>query len=129
MAPHQVPEYSLGEDRGLSIAVEVMDELADASISSPSHKCRVEKDVMTTRVTLMNETVAMDRDFILNIEAQAGASSSARVVSDRDGWLVHTSFCPRIENGATPCSSHSEANSRRRAGTLTGSPTRGRWPP
>ena len=100
MAPHQVPEYSMDESRGLSITVRVMDELANATISCPSHPCVIEPDGESTLVTLKDETIAMDRDFILNVQTEAGAISSARVVPDQDGWLVHTSFCPRIEAAA-----------------------------
>jgi Ca-activated chloride channel family protein len=97
LTSHQEPEYSLAEDRGLSITVHVMDELANANISCPSHPCTIAGSDTATRVTLMNETIAMDRDFVLNIETKAGSNSSARIVPDQGGWLVHTSFCPHID--------------------------------
>src|SRR5210317_1838302 len=97
LTSYQEPEYSLEEDRGLSITVHVLDELANADITCPSHPCTIDRNGTNSRVTLQNETIAMDRDFVLNIETKAGTNSSARIVPDQDGWLVHTSFCPRID--------------------------------
>ena len=96
-APQQVPEYSMDGGQGLSITVRMLDALANARIASPTHKITIAKDGAVTCVSLLSETIVMDRDFVLNIDTDAGASSSACIAPDVDGWLVHTSFCPQID--------------------------------
>ena len=100
LAPQQVPEYSMDGGQGLSITVRMLDALADARIASPTHPITIEKDGGVARISLLSETIAMDRDFVLNIDTDAGASSSACIAPDLNGWLVHTSFCPHIDSTA-----------------------------
>jgi len=97
LEPHQIPEYTMAETQGLSITVRAGGSLADARIACPTHKVRMDKVDGIACVSLVHETAAMDRDFVLELVSQSQVISSAQVVKDLDGWMVHTSFCPSFE--------------------------------
>jgi Ca-activated chloride channel family protein len=82
------PERRLTVPYGLTLEVEIESDAPLRSVSSPSHGIRVEMDGPSAKVNLSQESVALDRDFVLLIESREPHKPSLDVVREEDGSLV-----------------------------------------
>ncbi len=107
LKPHQVTQNNLVVEYPFSLSIDLLDDLAMARVSSPSHPIGVSHEMENghtrVRVTLASQ-VMLDRDFILNVDQLLVNSLS---VMSRDA--VHPeqaaaimSFCPRIHHDENP---------------------------
>jgi Ca-activated chloride channel family protein len=107
LKPHQVTQNNFVVEYPFSLSIDLLDDLAMARVSSPSHPIGVSHEMENghtrVRVTLASQ-VMLDRDFILNVDQLLVNSLS---VMSRDA--VHPeqaaalmSFCPRIHHDENP---------------------------
>jgi len=94
--PHQVPQYSMVEDRRYSLVITVEGSLAAAKLNSPTHHISVQNLTGKTIIALAEESAIMDRDFVLLIDAPSQAPSSALAAKDIEGFLVWAAFNPQF---------------------------------
>ncbi len=73
LQPHQTPETSLLVEYPLHIQVFVAGDLADSSITSPSHSIVAKREGDGICITL-RDTAFMDRDFVLTLAKHEGQS-------------------------------------------------------
>lgn len=104
IAPHQTPEYDLLAENRFSITVSIFGELAQASISSPSHNITFKKLDTKTCISITGGEALMDRDFILTINMENGKKNFAHLERDIDGYTVLAFFNPEFPAvpGKTP---------------------------
>lgn len=95
LAPQQVPEHSLGVERGFALDVTVRGLLHGADFRSPSHSVCVTHAEHETRIALQGEP-PMDRDFVIEARAERAEASGAKVAKDGNGWVALASFRPTI---------------------------------
>jgi Ca-activated chloride channel family protein len=104
LQPHQVPVTDLRADYPFAIVLRLHGELARARVASPSHPVAVaNRDGICT--LSLARSGALDRDFVVVVDALADGSSASIALQSLDG--VHegqvvalASFCPRIEAAA-----------------------------
>ena len=107
LKPHQISENSLQVEYPFTLSIELLDELARARISSPSHPITVnlteQGESLKIRVTLAAEAM-LDRDFILSID-QLPVSSLAVLAPDGiqpEQTAALISLCPQIHREEHP---------------------------
>lgn len=110
LLPHQVAEASLTAEHPLEVAIRIHAELANASISSPSHALVCSKDANTDVVTVtVDGTPRLDRDIVLVLE-QLPKTSFAASQPDPHALgrnAVIASVYPQIEGTQTkPVTAH-----------------------
>jgi Ca-activated chloride channel family protein len=99
MQPHQVPSTDLQAEYPLSLSIDILDDLATAAFSSPSHALSVRSRQGAVTVSLGSKA-RLDRDFVLAAGDLAGRSLSS-VGRDGDGYVALASVCPG-GSGASP---------------------------
>lgn len=89
------PPFAADVPYGLSLKVDIAEGSLLRSVESPSHPVRIERvDGGVVRVTLAQETVRMDRDFILNLEEEVNLLGRAyRCGMDGEEFL-QIDICP-----------------------------------
>jgi Ca-activated chloride channel family protein len=107
LKPHQVTESSLDVEYPLQLTIDLLDTLAQARVSSPSHPISVSHDLQEgatrVRVTLA-ATACLDRDFILNVD-QLPVNSLAVLSQDSvhpEQTAALISLCPRLHQDEDP---------------------------
>ena len=95
--PHQVPIYSMSEDRRFTFEITVDGLLSSATLTSPTHRISVQNTAGKTTITLADENAIMDRDFVLLLDSSTQAPASALTAKDIDGYLVWASFNPQFD--------------------------------
>ena len=98
LAPHHVPEFSIGHEHSFSLEVRVRGLLKDARFNSPSHAVSVTQGPAETIIEAAG-TPAMDRDFVLEARTTQADGSFALLSPDIDGWVALASFRPEIPAG------------------------------
>lgn len=93
-APHQTPESSLTVENRFSLSMEVFGSLRQAQFTCPSHTVALAQQTDKTVITLNEEQAAMDRDFVLNVQAPRTSRSFALCGCDGDGVAAVASFQP-----------------------------------
>jgi len=93
-APHQAPESSLTVENRFSLNMEVFGSLRQAQFTCPSHTIALAHQADKTVISLSEEQAAMDRDFVLNVQAPRTARSFALCGSDGEGLAAVASFQP-----------------------------------
>ena len=103
LAPHQVPEHSFEAELELALKIIVRGCLAGANIRSPSHQnVDIEREANETVVQTVG-SVAMDRDFVLEMRSDEADPSVVITDTDFDRHLVMASFRPEIPMSETGC--------------------------
>ncbi len=107
LKPHQVTENSLEVEYPFHLSIDMLDDLARARVSSPSHPIGVSHDFQEgaarVRVTLA-ASACLDRDFILNVD-QLPVNSLAVLSRDAvhpEQTAALISLCPRIHQDEDP---------------------------
>jgi Ca-activated chloride channel homolog len=107
LKPHQVTENSLEVEYPFHLSIDLLDDLARARVSSPSHPIGVSHEIQQgaprVRVTLA-AMACLDRDFILNVD-QLPVNSLAVLSPDLvmpEQTAAILSFCPVIQKEHNP---------------------------
>ncbi len=98
IVPHQVPGVDLLVQYPFSLEVDVMGEMAGATLHSPSHEFEISDIEGGRRVTLAPGAF-LDRDFILGVTGIETRSASL-VTCDGEGYVALLSLDPRIAGPA-----------------------------
>ncbi|MDR2142111.1 MAG: VIT and VWA domain-containing protein [Deltaproteobacteria bacterium] len=108
LEPHQTPEFNRLAEYPFSLQIDLLGEISQALISSPSHQIRLERGEGETegreekKVTVILDSQAfLDREFILLLE-KLPSLSSAVTVDDGDEKVIVASFAPRLPEYAEP---------------------------
>jgi Ca-activated chloride channel family protein len=96
LAPHQIPGHSLLADNRFSLHIGIEGCLATADILTPTHKTVMKRDAGRVEISLLAETTAMDRDFIMAFTAQDMPRSFAVCAPDKGGHVVLAGFTPKF---------------------------------
>lgn len=91
-SPWQEPHTSLDAQYALTVSVELMGELAKASVTSPSHDIRLTAEAGCLKV-LVADGASMDRDFILDVRGDELQSLGA-AASALDAHVAMVTFLP-----------------------------------
>ncbi len=104
LQPHQAPPTDLRAEHPFEIVLRLHGQLARARVASPSHPVAMANRDGVCTVSLARDS-ALDRDFVVVVDALADGSSASIASQSLDG--VHegqvvalASFCPRIEAAA-----------------------------
>lgn len=92
LLPHQTPEADLGVSYPFTLSIDVLGDLAQSNITSPSHGLSFA--VIKNGVRLNLNKGWLDRDFILTM-AGTGKSKTS-VIQDGDQWVAMATFCPTM---------------------------------
>ena len=88
---------------GLSLSVQLAMPGTIAGIESPSHPIAVTLDGGDATVTLAQAEAALDRDFVLSIDARGLDAPQALVERDDEGReAVAVAFAPRFDTASAP---------------------------
>jgi Ca-activated chloride channel family protein len=90
--PHQVPLTDLLTENRLSLSLALKDDLATATVNSPSHSVTSTPEAGTMTISLQNGKTLMDRDFILLIEPRESAAINSYQIRDGEEYLVWSPF-------------------------------------
>jgi Ca-activated chloride channel family protein len=93
LQPHQAPATDLRADYPFALSITLHGEMADATLSSPTHPVAVRRVDAGLSVSLGGDA-RLDRDFVLLAEGLAGRSLST-AGRDGDAWVALASFCPQ----------------------------------
>ncbi len=92
LQPWQQPTSSFDAQYSLALSVELMGELAKATVACPSHRVRLAAAQGQLTVSLANDAV-MDRDFILDIQSD-GLESLGVAASALDTHIAMLTLMP-----------------------------------
>jgi Ca-activated chloride channel family protein len=88
---------------GLELTVHLAMPGSITRIESPSHPVAVVMNGSTAAVTLSQRDAALDREFVLSVDAEGLDSPSARLERDDDGAeSVALGFAPRLPGASAP---------------------------
>lgn len=99
LKPHQIPGVDLGVSYPLALSIDVLGDLAKATLYSPSHPLSSAAIEHGIRIKLNKGW--LDRDFILTLE-DAG-SSNVSIVKDGDQRVAMATFCPTMSDVDIRC--------------------------
>lgn len=99
LKPHQIPGVDLGVNYPLTLAIDVLGDLAKATLYSPSHPLSSAAIEHGIRIKLNKGW--LDRDFVLLLE-DAG-SSNFSIVNDGEQRVVMATFCPTMPDVDIRC--------------------------
>lgn len=99
LKPHQIPGVDLGVTYPLSLTIDVLGDLAKATLYSPSHPLSSAAIEHGIRIKLNKGW--LDRDFILTLE-DAG-SSNVSIVNDSEQRVAMATFCPTMPDIDSRC--------------------------
>lgn len=99
LKPHQIPGVDLGVSYPLTLTIDVLGDLAKATLYSPSHPLSSAAIEHGIRIKLNKGW--LDRDFILSLE-DAG-SSNVSIVNDGEQRVVMATFCPAMPDIDARC--------------------------
>jgi Ca-activated chloride channel family protein len=89
---------------GLDLSIRLAMSGTISRIESPSHPVSVTVGGHTAEVTLASRQAALDRDFVLSVEAEGLDNPQAWLEQDeRGGQAIAVTFVPRLDHGAVPC--------------------------
>lgn len=95
---HQVnPVYAESVPYGLSILLDIHGNTGISSIDSPSHSIRSSFSDGLVKVEFSAETVAMDRDFLLDISYKDEFRNRSFVYRDRKKTYIQLDFSPALQ--------------------------------
>lgn len=89
------PEYAESVPYGLKIGLDIHGAEGIAAISSTSHSIRVSEGM--GKVEFATETVAMDRDFMLDIEHRDGFRNRAFLCTEGDSQYIQLDLSPALK--------------------------------
>lgn len=92
LLPHQTPEADLGVSYPFTLSIDVLGDLAQSNITSPSHGLSFA--VIKNGVRLNLNKGWLDRDFILTMAGTG--KSKISVIQDGDQWVAMATFCPTM---------------------------------
>lgn len=96
------PVYADSVPYGLKISLDVHGSAGISSIDSPSHSIRSSFGDDLIKVEFSAETVAMDRDFLLDIAYKDEFRNRAFVCRDGEASYIQLDFCPALQAGGKP---------------------------
>jgi len=89
---------------GLNLSIRLAMSGTISRIESPSHPVSVTARGHTAEVTLASREAALDRDFVLCVEAGGLDTPQAWLEQDdRGDQAIAVAFVPRLDHGAVPC--------------------------
>jgi Ca-activated chloride channel family protein len=89
---------------GLDLSIRLTMSGTISRIESPSHPVSVTVRGHMADVTLASRQAALDRDFVLSVEAEDLDTPQAWLErDDRGGQAIAVAFAPRLDHGAVPC--------------------------
>jgi Ca-activated chloride channel family protein len=98
LAPHQVPTTDLAVAYPFALTVDLAGDVAQGTLSSPSHAIATERTTDGVRVSLA-WGACLDRDFVLNVGGLAGRSLAV-VARDGEYYVALASFCANLPRHA-----------------------------
>ncbi|MDR2142340.1 MAG: VIT and VWA domain-containing protein [Deltaproteobacteria bacterium] len=100
LEPHQTPDFSLLAEYPFSLKIDLLGEISQALISSPSHQIRLERGEEKVTVNLESQAF-LDREFVLSLE-KLSSLSYAVAVDDGDEKVIVAGFGPQLPDYAEP---------------------------
>ncbi|ABZ76540.1 Vault protein inter-alpha-trypsin domain protein [Shewanella halifaxensis HAW-EB4] len=97
LEPHQVPEHKLLAPYALNFELTIQGQLASAALNSPTHAITKHYDNESLKVSLNNQTAAMDRDLIVEFTQPKYYAGEGLWSKDDDKVVALTSFYPQID--------------------------------
>ena len=91
------PVYAESVPYGLSISLDIHGNSGISSIDSPSHSIRTSFSDALVRVEFSAETVAMDRDFLLDISYKDEFRNRSFVYRDGEKTYIQLDFSPALQ--------------------------------
>ncbi|GIU33044.1 VWA domain-containing protein [Shewanella schlegeliana] len=98
LEPHQVPEHSLSTAYTLNFELTIQGQLASAAVNSPTHAIAKHYDNEALKISLKNQTTAMDRDLIVEFTQPEHCVGEGLWSKDDDKIVALTSFYPQIDS-------------------------------
>ncbi|MCG9730814.1 VWA domain-containing protein [Shewanella sp. Isolate13] len=95
---HQVPEHRLLNAYTLNFELTIQGQLASAALHSPTHAITKHYDNEALRISLKNQTTAMDRDLIVEFSQPKHYVGEGLWSQDDDKIVALTSFYPKIDS-------------------------------
>ena len=96
LAAHETARPDKNAKYVFSLEITLKGEIANGTVSCPSHQVKMEKRGNDLTVKL-DSGAYLDRDFVLLAQGLPG-SSGALCVADGEKWMACASFCPRMDN-------------------------------
>jgi hypothetical protein len=97
------PPVELSVPYGLNLAVRAVMPGAIAAVESPSHPVSLRMTGAEATITLAQRDAALDRDFVLTIEAEGLDAPHVMIERQEDGTeAIGVAFAPRFETTSAP---------------------------
>ena len=87
---------------GLNLTVHLRMPGAVTAIESPSHPVSLRLNGRDATVSLAQQDVAMDRDFVLSVEAEGFDAPHALCEASAEGHAIGVAFAPRFPTSSVP---------------------------